>query len=102
MSYPIPMSTRPPASRTRWGACKCRRFYSLNHSNHTLVPAFTNTYIYDSSDDGNYTVYPGLLYKVTDSQGFEKNGYDTRERLIKTTRHLNINSQHLHHQLHLQ
>ena len=58
----------------------------------TLVPVFTNTYVYDSSDDGNYTVYPGLLYKTTDSEGCEKNSYDTRGRLIKTTRHLNINN----------
>jgi RHS repeat-associated protein len=51
---------------------------------------FTNTYVYDSSDDGGYTVYPGLLYKTTDSEGFEKNGYDSRGRLVKNTRHLNL------------
>jgi RHS repeat-associated protein len=72
------------------GRVLSKEIYSLNYSNQTLVPVFTNTYVYDSSDDGNYTVYPGLLYKTTDSEGFEKNSYDTRGRLVKTTRHLNI------------
>ena len=53
----------------------------------------TAIYTYDTSDDGNYTVYKGMLYKVTDSEGWEKNGYDTRGRLSKTTRHLNIKNQ---------
>ena len=72
------------------GRVQTKEIYSLNYSNQTLIPVFTNTYVYDSSDDGSYTVYPGLLYKVTDSEGLEKNGYDTRGRLVKTTRHLNI------------
>ena len=46
----------------------------------------TATYTYDVSDDPAYTVYKGMLYKVTDGEGWEKNGYDTRARLIKTTR----------------
>jgi len=75
------------------GRLQVQTVYSLNYSNHVLVPVFTNIYTYDSSDDGNFTVYPGLLYKVTDSEGWEKNGYDNRGRLIKTARHLNINNQ---------
>ena len=73
------------------GRVQTKQVYSLNYSNHTLTLVSTVTNIYDSSDDGNYTVYPGLLYKTTDSEGWEKNGYDTRGRLIKTTRYLNIN-----------
>ena len=72
------------------GRVQTKEIYSLNYSNQTLIPVFTNTYVYDSSDDANYIVYPGLLYKVTDSEGWEKNGYDLRGRQIKTTRHLNI------------
>ncbi len=53
----------------------------------------TATYTYDSSGDPNYTVYKGMLYMVTDSEGWEKNGYDTRGRLQKTTRHLSVNNQ---------
>lgn len=53
----------------------------------------TATYTYDVSDDtANYTAYKGLLYKVTDSEGWQKNDYDTRGRLRKATRHLNVNS----------
>ncbi|MGA2279421.1 MAG: RHS repeat-associated core domain-containing protein [Verrucomicrobiota bacterium] len=72
------------------GRVLSKEIYSLNYSNQTLVPVFTNTYVYDNSDDGNYTVFPGLLYKTTDSEGFEKNSYDSFGRLVKTTRHLNI------------
>ena len=67
-----------------------KEIYGSNYTTHALAPVFTNTFVYDSSDDGNYTVYPGLLYKTTDSEGWEKNGYDTRGRPIKTTRHLNL------------
>jgi RHS repeat-associated protein len=74
------------------GRVQTKQVYSLNYSNQTLTLVSTVTNVYDSSDDGNYTVYPGLLYKTTDSEGWEKNGYDTRGRLIKTTRYLNINS----------
>lgn len=75
------------------GRVQTKEIYSLNYSNQTLVPVFTNTYVYDSSDDGNYTVYPGMLYKTTDSEGYEKNSYDSRGRLVKNTRHLNILNQ---------
>lgn len=54
----------------------------------------TATYTYDVSDDSNnYTAYEGLLYKVTDHEGWEKNDYDTFGRLRKNTRHLDINNQ---------
>lgn len=52
----------------------------------------TVTYTYDVSDDTNYTVLKGQLYKVTDLQGYRKNGYDVRGRVVKTGRHLNVNS----------
>jgi RHS repeat-associated protein len=74
------------------GRLQVQTAFSLNYSNHTLMPAFTNTYIYDTSDDGSYTVYPGLLYKVIDNQGYEKTSYDTLSRTIATSRYLNINS----------
>jgi len=51
------------------------------------------TYTYDTSDDANYTVLKGQLYKVTDRQGWQKNGYDARGRAIKATRYLSVNSQ---------
>ena len=76
-----------------FGRVQTKEIYSLNYTNSALIPVFTNTYVYDSSDDGNYTVYPGMLYKTTDSEGFEKNSYDSRGRLVKTTRHLNILNQ---------
>ncbi|MCO5050791.1 MAG: pre-toxin TG domain-containing protein [Verrucomicrobiae bacterium] len=50
------------------------------------------TYSYDSGDI-NHTVYKGQLFQVTDSEGSEKSGYDTRGRRIRTTRHLNLNNQ---------
>jgi RHS repeat-associated protein len=74
------------------GRLQVQTVYSFNYTNSTLVPAYTNAYVYDTSDDGNYTVYKGLLYKTVDSQGYEKNGYDPRTRTIKTTRYLNINA----------
>ncbi|HEX3627414.1 MAG TPA: toxin TcdB middle/N-terminal domain-containing protein [Verrucomicrobiae bacterium] len=74
------------------GRLQAQTVFSLNYSNQTLVPAYTNTYLYDSSSDGSNTVYPGLLYEVIDGQGYEKNGYDSRERTVKTTRYLNINA----------
>ncbi len=72
------------------GRVQTKEIYASNYTAHALAPVFTNTYVYDGSDDGNYTVYPGLLYKVTDSEGWEKTGYDSRGRPIKTTRHLNL------------
>ena len=74
------------------GRLQAQTVFGTNYTNHVLIPAFTNTYVYDSNGgDGAYAVYPGLLYKVTDSEGWEKNGYDNRGRLIKTVRYLNIN-----------
>jgi RHS repeat-associated protein len=75
------------------GRLQVQTVFGTNYTNHVLVPAYTNIYTYDSSDDGNFTVYPGLLYKVTDGEGWEKTGYDSRTRVIKTARHLNINNQ---------
>ncbi|MBI5388209.1 MAG: glycohydrolase toxin TNT-related protein [Verrucomicrobia bacterium] len=56
-----------------------------------LVYAITNTY--DSSDDGNFTVYSGQLYKTTDSEGWQKHSYDLRGRALKTARYLAKNGQ---------
>ena len=53
----------------------------------------TYTYDVNNVDNSTYPVYKGLLYEVTDSEGTEKNGYDTRGRLIITTRHLNVKNQ---------
>lgn len=74
------------------GRLQVQTAFSPVYSNHTLVPAYTNTFVYDSSDDGNYVVYPSQLYKVVDKQGYEKTGYDSLARTIKTTRYLNINT----------
>lgn len=49
------------------------------------------TNFYDSSDDANFTVYAGQLYKTTDSEGWQKNGYDVRGRTVKTARYLSKN-----------
>jgi YD repeat-containing protein len=84
------------------------KFFYINPSNNQQDPlgrlrkkevynpaqqlASTATYSYDTGD-ANHTVYKGLLFQVTDSEGWEKNGYDTRGRLNKTTRHLNVNGQ---------
>ena len=72
------------------GRLQVQTVYSFNYSNQTLVPAYTNIYLYDSSSDGSNTVYPGLLYEVIDGQGYEKEGYDTLARVTQTTRYLNI------------
>ena len=55
----------------------------------------TATYAYDTSDNGNYVVYKGLLYRISDSEGSVTNGYDTRGRLIKTTRNLQNDARNL-------
>ena len=52
----------------------------------------TITYTYDTSDDINYTVFKGQLYKVTDLQGYERSSYDVRGRVLKSARYLNLNS----------
>jgi RHS repeat-associated protein len=75
------------------GRMQTKQIYSTNYTSHALTLVSTVTNIFDSSDDGNFTVYPGLLYKTIDAQGWEKSGYDTRGRTIKTARHLNINNQ---------
>jgi RHS repeat-associated protein len=52
----------------------------------------TNTWTYDSnSGDTAYTNYPGQLYKVTDDQGWQKYGYDVRNRTLKSVRYLTKN-----------
>jgi len=80
-------------SQDALGRLQVQTVYSPVYSNHTLVPAYTNTYVYDSSGgDANFLVYTGLLFEVMDSQGWEKTGYDPRVRTVKTTRYLNINS----------
>jgi RHS repeat-associated protein len=77
-----------PLGRLRW-----KEIYSTNYTTHTLALYSAVTNYYDSNGgDSGYTVYPGLLYKTVDREGWEKTGYDTRARTIKTTRYLNINS----------
>ena len=77
-----------PLGRLQW-----KEIYSSNYITHALTLYSCVTNYYDSNGgDGSYTVYPGQLYKTTDREGWEKTGYDTRARIIKTTRSLNINS----------
>ncbi|HXB58566.1 MAG TPA: RHS repeat-associated core domain-containing protein [Candidatus Acidoferrales bacterium] len=52
----------------------------------------TVSYIYDSSDDTNFTVYKGQLYEVIDLQGYERNSYDIRGRVLQSGRYLNLNA----------
>ena len=52
----------------------------------------TISYVYDTSDDPNYTVYKGQLYKVTDLQGWQRSSYDVRGRVTKTGRFLSVNA----------
>jgi RHS repeat-associated protein len=52
----------------------------------------TVSYAYDSSDDPNYTVFKGQLYKVTDLQGYQRSSYDLRGRVLKSARFLNPNA----------
>lgn len=75
------------------GRVQTKLIYSTNYTSHTLALYSTVTNLYDSSDDGNFNVYKGLLYETIDRQGWEKNSYDPRGRTIKTARHLNINNQ---------
>ena len=77
-----------PLGRLQW-----KEVYATNYLSNTFTLVSTVTNIYDSNGgDSAYTVYPGLLYKTIDSQGWEKNRYDTRARAIKTTRYLNVNT----------
>lgn len=68
------------------GRLQTRQVYDLKTN---FIYGVTN--IYDTSDDPNFTVYPGQLYKTIDSEGFSKNGYDVRGRKIKTARYLSKN-----------
>ncbi|MGN6642882.1 MAG: toxin TcdB middle/N-terminal domain-containing protein, partial [Verrucomicrobiota bacterium] len=71
---------------TALGRLSSRQVYDFQ--NH-FVYGVTN--VYDQSDDGNFTVYPGQLYKVIDPEGYAKTGYDVRGRPVKTARYLNKN-----------
>ncbi len=51
------------------------------------------TYIYDVSDDSSCPCFKGQLYKVSDRQGYQKNCYDVRGRVLKTVRNLSVNGQ---------
>jgi len=68
------------------------RLVSKQIYNSSGALAGTVTFTYDTSDDPNYTVFPGQLYKVTDLQGYERSSYDVRGRVVKDTRYLNVNS----------
>ncbi len=70
------------------GRLKTRLAYNAQGA---FVSGVTN--VYDSSDDGAFTVYPGQLYKISDSQGFEKSSFDVRGRTLKTARYLAKNGQ---------
>ena len=75
------------------GRLQTKLIYGTNYTTHALTLYSTVTNLYDSNGgDGNYTVYAGLLFETTDKQGYEKTGYDSRERAVKTTRYLNVNS----------
>ena len=75
------------------GRVQTKLVYGTNYTTHALTLYSSVTNYYDSNGgDGNYTVYPGLLFETIDKQGYEKTGYDSRERTVKTTRYLNINS----------
>jgi len=62
----------------------------ISNSSNSLVG--TVTYTYDTSDDTNYTVFKGQLYKVIDLQGYQRSSYDVRGRVLKTGRFLNLNA----------
>jgi RHS repeat-associated protein len=49
------------------------------------------TYVYDTNQgDSNYNVYKGQLFMVSDRQGTQKNSYDFRGRVWKSTRRLTV------------
>jgi len=70
------------------GRLKSRQVYNIDGSF-----AYGVTNVYDSSDDGNFTVYAGQLYKTLDAEGWVKNSYDVRGRLLKSARSLTKNGQ---------
>ncbi|HSY16873.1 MAG TPA: RHS repeat-associated core domain-containing protein, partial [Candidatus Acidoferrales bacterium] len=52
----------------------------------------TNTWQYDSStNDTDYTVAPGQLYRTADDEGWQKFSYDPRGRTLKSVRYLSKN-----------
>jgi len=52
-----------------------------------------STNVWDSSGgDGNYTVYQGQLFESIDNEGYVKNSYDVRGRVLKTVRYLSKNT----------
>jgi RHS repeat-associated protein len=69
------------------------RLKSRNAYNPQGAFVFGVTNFYDSSDDGAFTAFSGQLYKATDSEGWQKNGYDVRGRTLKTARFLTKNGQ---------
>ncbi len=68
------------------------RLHTRQVFDYTGTFAYGVTNIYDSSDDAKFTVYPGQLYKVIDREGYTKNGYDVRDRVLVTARFLGKNS----------
>ena len=68
------------------GRLECRLAYDANGG---LAYGLTNTY--DSSDDPAFTVYAGQLYRSSDSEGWQKHGYDVRNRTVKIARFLSKN-----------
>lgn len=90
VTYSYATSQQDPLGRVQQ-----KNVYNSVAAYNANTPASTATYTYDvnNTDNSTYPVYKGLLYMVTDSEGWEKNGYDTRGRLTITTRHLNINNQ---------
>jgi RHS repeat-associated protein len=85
----------PVGQQDALGRVQQKNVYPSLAAYNASTPASTATYYYDVNtvDNGTYPVYKGQLYMVKDGQGWEKNGYDTRGRLIITTRYLNINQQ---------
>jgi RHS repeat-associated protein len=65
---------------------------TVSDPNGNFMFAVTNTY--DSNGgDSSYTVYPGQLFRMDDSEGWEKFSYDFRGRVIKSVRYLFKNGQ---------
>jgi len=69
------------------GRLVAKRIYNPNGD---LVD--TITYTYDVSDDPNFAVFKGQVYKVTDKWGYQRASYDVRGRTLKSARFLNINA----------
>lgn len=56
--------------------------------NNYMARAVTNIYDFNVDNDPNYTVFKGQLYKVIDSEGYQRNSYDVRGRVIKSARYV--------------